>query len=160
MQSANKAFWKDILIYNSKDVPWKIKCQRLVDHVCAIFASGSENWSWIIQTLEKIKGWETKTMIRLFVFERQTEETWVGYNTRTCNVARKIWVQMRFHFYCTKKLQKVWRAVGWVCDGKVDTVTNSLKKVYKWRSTTWWHSLQTRMMEEDPDNRTRWKHKW
>ena len=29
-----------------------------------------------------------------------------------------------------------------------------------WRRATWWHNLQTRMMEEDPDNRTRWKHKW
>ena len=29
MQSANKAFWKDILIFKSKDVPWKVKCQRL-----------------------------------------------------------------------------------------------------------------------------------
>ena len=31
MQWANKAFGKDILIYTSKDVPWKVKCQRLVD---------------------------------------------------------------------------------------------------------------------------------
>ena len=53
-------------MYKSKDVPWKIKCQRLVDHVYAVFAFGSENWSWNIQTMDKIKGWETKTMIRLF----------------------------------------------------------------------------------------------
>ena len=33
MSSANKAFCKDILIYESKDVPWKMKCRRLVDHV-------------------------------------------------------------------------------------------------------------------------------
>ena len=33
------------------------------------------------------------------------------------------------------------------------------KKVYKWRSTRWWHCLQTRKMEEDPENRTRWNHK-
>ena len=24
----------------------------------------------------------------------------------------------------------------------------------------WWHSLQTRMMKRDPENHTRWKHKW
>ena len=35
-----------------------------------------------------------------------------------------------------------------------------IKKVYQWRSTGWWHCLQTRMMEEDPENRTRWQHKW
>ena len=45
VQSAKKAFWKDIKIHKSKDVPWRIKCQRLVDHVCAVFSSGSENWS-------------------------------------------------------------------------------------------------------------------
>ena len=50
--------------------------------------------------------------------------------------------------------------MGCVCDGKINIVTNSLKQMYKWRSTTWWHSLQTRMMEEDPGYRTRWKHKW
>ena len=62
MQSANKAFWKGIMICKSKDVPWKVMCQRLVDHVYAVFTFGSENWSWTQQTMEKIKGWETKTM--------------------------------------------------------------------------------------------------
>ena len=38
MQSANKAFWKDILVYRSKDVPWRIKCRRLVDHVYSTFS--------------------------------------------------------------------------------------------------------------------------
>ena len=71
MQSANKAFSKNILFYKSKDVPWEVKCQRLVDHVYAVFAFGIENWSWIVPTLDKVKGWETKTMIRLFRFKRQ-----------------------------------------------------------------------------------------
>ena len=30
----------------------------------------------------------------------------------------------------------------------------------QWRSTRWWQSLNTRMMKEDPMNRTRWKHKY
>ena len=55
MQSANKAFWKDILIYKSIDVPWRLKCQRVVDHVFALFTFGSENWSWTQQTMEKSK---------------------------------------------------------------------------------------------------------
>ena len=53
MQSANKAFWKDFMIYQSKDVSWKVKCQRLVDHVYPVFTFGSENRSWTIQTSEK-----------------------------------------------------------------------------------------------------------
>ena len=79
MQSASKASWKDFLIYTSEDIPQKIKCRRLVDHVFAVFSFGSENWSWTIKTLERIKEWETKTMLRLFRFKRGKEETWVGY---------------------------------------------------------------------------------
>ena len=54
MQSANKAFWKDNMIIKSKDIPWRVKCQRLVDHVYAVFSFGSETCSWTQQTLEKI----------------------------------------------------------------------------------------------------------
>ena len=46
MQSANKAFCKDIKIYRSKEFLWKVKRQRLVDHVYAVFSFGIEPWSW------------------------------------------------------------------------------------------------------------------
>ena len=160
MQSASKAFWKDILIYKSKDVPWKVKCQRLVDHVCAVFAFGSENLPWTIQALEKIKGWETKTMSRLFRIKRHKEETWVGYHTRTCNMARKVWIQMGWPFLYEVIAESMWRTVGWAYDERSNAVINTLKKVYRWRSTRWWHSLQTEMMERDSANHTKWKHKW
>ena len=75
-------------------VPWKIKCRRLVDHVHAVIPFGSENWSWTIQTFERIKGWETKTMLRFCRFKRQKEETWVDYYARTCKTARKTWIQI------------------------------------------------------------------
>ena len=74
-----------------------MKCQRLVDYVYPVVAFGSENWSWTIQTSERIKGWETKTMLCLFRF-RHKEGTWVAYHTRTCNVARKIWIQIGLLF--------------------------------------------------------------
>ena len=45
--------------------------------------------------------------------------------------------------------ESVWRAMGWACDEKSNTVINSLKNVYRWRSTRWWHSLQIEMMERD-----------
>ena len=48
---------------------------------------------------------------------------------------------------------------GWACDEKRNAVIFSLKKVYKWRSTTWWQSQHTRVTKEDPENLTRWKHK-
>ena len=35
-QSANKAWWRDAKIYRSKDVPWRVKCKRMVEHVWCI----------------------------------------------------------------------------------------------------------------------------
>ena len=40
MHSANKAHWRDILVYRSKDVPCRIKCWRLVDHLYSVFSFG------------------------------------------------------------------------------------------------------------------------
>ena len=40
LQSANKFFWRDILVCRSKDVPLRIKCRRLVDHVYSVFSFG------------------------------------------------------------------------------------------------------------------------
>ena len=105
MRSINKAFWKENVIYKSKDVTWKVKCQRLVDHEYAVFAFGSESWSWTLQTMEKIKGLETKTMTRLF---RPTKKTRRGLTTIR---ERVIWpgrYGCRWACpFCVKKLQKV-----------------------------------------------------
>ena len=111
----------DILVFKSKDVPWKIKCQRLVDHVHAVFTFGSEKLVVDHTDDGKDQRWETKTM-RLFRFKRQKEETWVDYNTRTCTVARKIRIQMCLPFLQEKIAEIMWRAMGWVCDGKGNTV--------------------------------------
>ena len=50
--------------------------------------------------------------------------------------------------------------MGWACNEKENAVIDSLKKVYQWRSTRWWYALHARMMKENPENRTRWRHKW
>ena len=99
MQTANKAFWKDIQIYKSKDVPWRIKCQRLVDHVCAVFSFGSETWSWTQQTSEKIKK--------------------VGNN--------KNGVQMNLPFLCENIAESMRRPMVWVCDEKTDAVIGDVR---------------------------------
>ena len=52
------------------------------------------------------------------------------------------------------------RATGWARNEKENAVIDSQKKVYQWRSARWSCALHTRMMKEDPENRTRWKHKW
>ena len=160
MQSANKANWRDILVYRSKDVPWRIKCGRLVDHVYSVFSFGSELWSLSIQTMDRIKRWETKIMMRLFRFKRGKDETWVGYRTRCCKAARKIWIQMGLSVLYDIIAESMWRDMGWVCYQRPDTVVASLQQVFRWRSSQWWHTAQTEGMRDDPLNHTGWKHKW
>ena len=70
MPNASKAWWRDVKIYSSKDVPWRVKCRRVVEHVFRVFCFGSENWSWSRGILDSIKGWETKVMRRLFCFKK------------------------------------------------------------------------------------------
>ena len=48
----------------------------------------------------------------------------------------------------------------WACNEKENAVIDSMMKGFTWRSAAWWHALHTRMMKEDPENSTRWKHKW
>ena len=158
MPSANKAFWKDIEIYKGKDVPWRIKCQRLVDHVYAVFSFGSETWSWTQQTLKNQKV-GNKNNDEVVPPEKTKKRR--GSNTRQepSVMARKILVRMTLPFLYEKCGKYVTRH-GWACHEKENAVIFSLKKVCKWRSATRWQSLHTRMMKEDPENRTRWKHKW
>ena len=56
--------------------------------------------------------------------------------------------------------ESLWRAMGWVCDERPNAVMNTLKHVFKWRSTQWWQSTKAVEMKNDLYNHTRWKHKW
>ena len=68
MQSANKAWWREVKIYQRKVVPWRIEMQKMVDQVYSVFCFGSENISWSTAILDRMNGWETKVMRRLFRF--------------------------------------------------------------------------------------------
>ena len=94
----------------------------------------------------------TESMLRLFRFERQKEETLVDYHARACNTARKTWVQMGVPSLYEVIAGSMWRAVGWVCDERPNAVINTLKRVCRWRSTRWWQSTQARTMKADPCN--------
>ena len=74
-------------------------------------------------------------------------------------MTRKKSIQMGLPFLFESIAESMWRAMGWACDGKSNAVINSLKKVCRRRSTRWWHSLQTEVMERDCESHTRWKHK-
>ena len=56
----------DARIYRSTDVPWRLECRRIVAQVYSVFCFGCESSSRSRDLLEKIKGWETKMMRRLF----------------------------------------------------------------------------------------------
>ena len=68
MQSANKACWRDVKIYKSKDVPWRRKCRRMLDQACSVLCFGSERWSWSRATFTELQ--VGKVMRRLFRFNR------------------------------------------------------------------------------------------
>ena len=89
-QAANKAWWRDAKIYRSKDVSWRERCRRMVEHVCNVFCLGNENWSGSRATMDRIRKWETKAMRRVFRFKKEEDETWANYCTRAATVAKKI----------------------------------------------------------------------
>ena len=90
---------------------------------------------------------------------KEVDETWAYYCTRSARVAKKMWIKMKFQFLSEVIAESMWRAVGWVCDERPNAVINTLKQVFRWRSTTWWQSIQASVMKSDPHNHTRWKHK-
>ena len=94
MQNANKAWWRDVKIYRSKDVPWRVKCRRMMEHVYSVFCFGSENWSWSRATLDRIDGWGDKGDEAGISIKTEDDETWANYCTRAARVARKIWTKM------------------------------------------------------------------
>ena len=75
-------------------------------------------------------------------------------------MARKIWIQMGVPVLYEVIAENMWRANRWACDENSLRQSITFKKICRWRSTRWWHSLQTEMMERDPEKHTRWKHEW
>ena len=82
------------------------------------------------------------------------------FHTTCCKEARKIWIQMGLPFLFEIIVERMWRAMGWECNQRPNAVIDSMKQVFRWRSSRWWHSTHTEGMRDDPMNHTRWKHKW
>ena len=110
--------------------------------------------------MDKIKRWETKMMMSLFRFKTGNDKTWVGFQTRSCKDARKIWIQLGLPFLYKIIAESLRRAMGWVCDQKPNAMIDSLKQVFRWRSSRWWHAIHTEGVKDDPQNHTRTKHEW
>ena len=154
-----KLLWEDILVHRSKDVPWRIKCRRLVDHVYSTFSqvrTGPEPFTqWT-----KVKRWETKMMMSLFRFKTGNDKTWVDFHTRSCEDARKIWIKLGLRFLFATIAESLRRAIGSVCDQKPNAVIDSLKQVFWWRNSRWWHAIHTEGVKDDPQDHTWTKHEW
>ena len=108
---------------------------------------------------QKIKGWEIKTMPRLFRFKRNKEETWVDYCTRTCNLTRKMWMQMGLFFLYEKNRRKCVtnHGMGWVCDVKTDTMTMThSEKSHIRRMKAWPYRQERRVMTPRKKNLFCW----
>ena len=67
-------------------------------------------------------------MLRQFRFKRHKDETWVDDHTRTCNTARKIWIQMDLASLYEVTAESMWRVMGWTCDERSNAVIDFFKK--------------------------------
>ena len=85
IQHANMAWWRDVKIHRSNDVPSRVKCRRMVEHVYSVFCFGSEKVgpgvkpSWTESKDGKQKGHE----VSLFRFKQKDDENFIGYWQRT-----------------------------------------------------------------------------
>ena len=59
MLRANKAWWKDVKIYRRKDVPWRVKCRGMAEHVYSVFCLEVKIGRGSHATLDRIRRWET-----------------------------------------------------------------------------------------------------
>ena len=129
MQSASKAFGKDIMTYKSKDVPWRINVNAWWTTCTPSSPLEVKHGHGHSRHRKKTKGWETKNNDEIIPTE-MTDEKWLEYHTRTCGKVRKIWRQMNLPFLYEKMAGSFWRAMGWVCDEQTNTMIDSLKRVH------------------------------
>ena len=77
------------MIYRSKDVPWRVKGRRMVEHVYSVFFFGGENWSWTQQTLGQNQRMGNKGGESTISRQREKDEARSDDYTRTSRMARK-----------------------------------------------------------------------
>ena len=99
-------------------------------------------------------------MMCLFRFKRGKDETWFELHERCCFATRKIWMQMGLPSLYERITESMWRAMRYVCDQRPNAVIASLRQVFRWRNSQWWHTTHTEGMRDDPMNHPRWKNKW
>ena len=91
-------------------MPGKTKCRRVLEEVYSVFCVGSEHWPWSRSTLDRIEGWETNVMRRLFRFTRKEGATWIGCCMRTARSTKSVWKRMKLPFLFAMIAGSRWRA--------------------------------------------------
>ena len=91
MQSANKAWWLDVKICRSKDVPWRVKCRKMVDQTvqCLLFWRGK----LVLESDCYGQDWRVgdESVEMDLQDEKMEDETVKVYCTRTARTVRSIW---------------------------------------------------------------------
>ena len=113
---------RDARICRSKDAPWRITCQRMVNQVHSVFIFGCESWSWSHQALNRTKGWATDMLIFCFGHKKGRQDAGLGTARHLQHLARTRWKNS--HFSCRKSLLRV-------CGG----VWALFARLFCWRNT-------------------------
>ena len=83
------SWWRDKTIDRSRTVSMETECRRVHSHVYSTSSSGSIIWPRSGGMINNVRAWEAKKLLLTLRPRMKTEETWVGYRTRTANLLRK-----------------------------------------------------------------------
>ena len=114
-QFANKACWKDILIYKSKDTHGRSSVDDWWTTYLPSSFSGVTLGPGQQRPSKGSRSRRPKQCSVCAASQDEKEETLVDYHARTCKTPRKMWVQMCLPFLYEVIAESMWRAMGWVC---------------------------------------------
>ena len=97
--------------------------------------------------MDRIKGWETKAMRRLFRFERKEDETLRMMDKDGDGGKNELEKDEAPFFFSEMLVESVWRAMGWTCHTRTHAVLTTLKYSVAWRSTAWWQNTKSNEYE-------------
>ena len=63
-------------------------------HVYSTVLNGSISWPWSGAMMNKVRAWEENVLRLTFRPRMRSDETWVGYRTRTSRFLRNTWKKM------------------------------------------------------------------
>ena len=143
LQSATTAWWRYVKIYRSNDVPWWWNTSMASSPLWVKLVLGPKNsrqnhgmgHNGDESSIPLQKG-QRRNMGRLLRENLLHGQEHLGTDGFTLSV----WSDRR----------KYVESHGMGCDGRPNAVIDTLKSVFRWRSTKWWQPTQARGMKDDP----------